>query len=43
VNRWEEAGSHTLQWAPRGLPRGIYFVRMVAGDVTKVRRIALTY
>jgi len=43
LNGWGDAGTHTVEWTPRGLPSGVYFVRMVAGDETRVRRVALTF
>lgn len=43
VNGWGNAGTHSVEWAPRGLPSGVYFVRMVAGEEVRVRRVALTY
>lgn len=43
VNAWNNAGAHSVQWSPRGLPSGIYFVRLVAGEEIQVRRVALTY
>jgi hypothetical protein len=43
LNGWGNAGAHTIEWAPRGLPSGIYFIRMVAGEETRVRRVALTF
>jgi len=43
VNGWGGAGTHSIEWAPRGLPSGVYFVRMLAGEEIRVRRVALTH
>jgi hypothetical protein len=43
VNAWGEAGAHRLDWAPRGLPSGVYFVRMVTGGETRVERFSLMH
>lgn len=42
VNGWGDAGAYSIEWAPRGLPSGVYFVRLTAGDEMRVRRVALT-
>jgi hypothetical protein len=41
VDAWQAAGTHTVEWAPRGLPSGVYFVRMLTGDDVQVRRVSL--
>jgi hypothetical protein len=34
-----EAGSHTVAWSARGLPSGIYFCRLHAGDRVATRKL----
>lgn len=43
VNAWGEAGTHRIDWAPRGLPSGIYFVKMTAGEETRVERVSIMH
>jgi hypothetical protein len=35
------AGEHTLRWDGRGLPTGLYFVRLRTGGDVQTRRVAL--
>ncbi|MBC7188466.1 MAG: T9SS type A sorting domain-containing protein, partial [Calditrichaeota bacterium] len=35
----KQPGVHELTWGPRGLPMGIYFYRVQAGDVVKMGRM----
>jgi len=35
------AGSHTIEWRPAGIPSGIYFVRLQAGDAVLTRKVVL--
>jgi hypothetical protein len=35
------AGEHTVRWAPRGLPSGVYFYRLQANGTTMTRRMTV--
>jgi len=41
VNGWREAGSHQVTWDASGLPSGLYFCRMQAGDFNSVQKLIL--
>ncbi len=41
LDRQIEAGTHTVRFDGTGLARGVYLVRMQAGDVSVVRRVTL--
>jgi len=41
VNGWREAGSHQVTWDASGLPSGLYFCRMQAGDFRAVQKMML--
>lgn len=36
------AGDHRFDWDPRGLPDGVYFIRIILGEDTQIRKITLT-
>ncbi len=39
VNGIEEPGEHTVRWDAEGVPSGIYFYRLVAGEFTLARKM----
>ncbi len=39
VNTIEEPGEHIVRWDAGGVPSGIYFYRLVAGDITLTRKM----
>lgn len=41
LNDKVNAGSHTVEFTPTNLASGIYFYRLVAGDYTEVKKMAL--
>lgn len=41
VDDYMESGSHNLNWNASSFPRGIYFCRLVAGDISETRRMML--
>jgi hypothetical protein len=41
VDGVQSAGEHLVEWRPEALPSGVYFLRLVAGDETLTRKIAL--
>jgi len=41
VNETKTPGFHSIRWRSEGLPAGIYFCRLQAGDVTDVMKIVL--
>jgi len=41
LDEWTPAGGHALDWNTSGMPSGVYFVRMNAGEKSVVRRVSL--
>jgi len=41
INGWREAGSHQVTWDASGLPSGLYFCRMEAGEFSAVQKLIL--
>ncbi|MEK7730091.1 MAG: T9SS type A sorting domain-containing protein, partial [candidate division KSB1 bacterium] len=41
VEGFHEAGRHTITYAPRSLPSGVYFYVLQAGEVKLTRRLVL--
>ena len=41
VNERKEVGMHTVTWDAEGVPSGIYFYRIVAGDFTDAKKMVL--
>jgi predicted outer membrane repeat protein len=41
VSGWREAGSHQVTWDASGLPSGLYFCRVQAGDFSAVQKLIL--
>lgn len=41
VDDYMQAGSHNLNWNATSFPRGLYFCRLVAGDISETRRMML--
>jgi hypothetical protein len=41
VNGWRDAGTHRVTFDASGLPSGVYFARLEAGEQTLVQKIAL--
>jgi hypothetical protein len=36
-----EVGSHQLSWKAEGMPEGVYFIRIVAGEELVSRKVIL--
>jgi hypothetical protein len=41
VNEKRAAGEHAIRWNPIGLPSGIYFYRLQAGEFVATRKLVL--
>ncbi|MCP4582452.1 MAG: T9SS type A sorting domain-containing protein [candidate division Zixibacteria bacterium] len=41
VNEYQDAGHHTVNWQASNITSGIYYYRIVAGDITQARRMLL--
>lgn len=41
VNEKKQAGEYTVEWHADGLPSGVYFYRLVAGDFVRTRKMIL--
>jgi hypothetical protein len=41
LNRDMEAGAHELIWNARGNPSGVYFLKMIAGDMVRSQKLIL--
>jgi hypothetical protein len=41
VNGWRDAGDHQITFDGSGLPSGIYFARLKAGDYNQVQKMVL--
>jgi len=41
ADSWQEAGMHDVVWSAADVPSGIYFVRMVSGAFSQVRKMVL--
>ena len=41
VNRYQTAGEHEITWQPAGLPSGIYFYRLQAGEYSETKKLIL--
>ena len=41
VNEFQTAGEHEINWQPKGLPGGIYFYRLQAGDFSETKKLIL--
>jgi len=41
INEVRGPGLHTIQWAPQGLPSGVFFARLTANGQTATRRMVL--
>ena len=41
INRFQVAGEHEIIWQPKGLPSGIYFYILQAGDFSETRKLML--
>lgn len=40
-NERKQAGEHTVVWSTEGMPSGVYFCRLVAGDFQQTKRMVL--
>ena len=38
---FKSAGNHTIEWNAKGLPSGVYFVKLDAGDFTQTQKLML--
>jgi hypothetical protein len=41
VSEVKAPGTYTVEWDARGLPSGVYFYRMQAGQFTETRKLVL--
>ena len=41
VNGFQKMGEHEITWQPEGLPNGIYFYRLQAGDYLESKKLIL--
>jgi hypothetical protein len=41
VSEKQPAGEYTVRWNPVGVPNGVYFYRLQAGELTATRKLAL--
>jgi len=41
VNERKEIGKHIFEWNAEGLPSGVYFYRIVAGDLIETKTMVL--
>ena len=41
VNDYQTIGTHEIIWQPKGLPNGIYFYRLQAGEVSETKKLIL--
>ena len=41
VNEAKHPGIYSVQWHAQGMPSGVYFYRLIAGDVSQTRRLLL--
>jgi hypothetical protein len=41
VNGFQTSGEHEITWQPRGLPNGIYFYRLQAGEFLETKKLIL--
>jgi len=41
VAGYQQAGEYQVEWAPEGLPDGIYFSRLLADDFCETQKIIL--
>jgi enterochelin esterase family protein len=41
VNEVKQPGEYTVRWEAEGIPSGVYFYRLLAGDVVKTRKLLL--
>jgi len=41
ISGWRDAGAHEVTFDASGLPSGLYFARLVAGDIAQTRKLVL--
>jgi hypothetical protein len=41
INGFQSAGEHELTWQPKGLPSGLYFYKIQAGDFSETKKLIL--
>jgi hypothetical protein len=41
VNELQSAGEYEITWQPKGLPSGLYFYKIQAGDFSETKKIIL--
>jgi len=41
VDEYKPAGSYEVEWSATGLPSGIYFYRLQAGDFIEMKKMIL--
>jgi hypothetical protein len=41
VNEFQSSGEHEITWQPKGIPSGIYFCKLHAGELSETKKIIL--
>ena len=41
VNEFQLAGEHEISWQPKGLPSGLYFYKIQAGEYSETKKLIL--
>jgi len=41
VNEFQPAGEHEITWQPNGLPSGLYFYKIQAGEYSEAKKLIL--
>jgi len=41
INEFQSAGEHEVTWQPEGLPSGLYFYKLQAGEYSEVMKLIL--
>jgi hypothetical protein len=41
INRYHIAGEHQIIWQPKGIPSGLYYCRLNAGEFSETKKVVL--
>lgn len=41
IDSYQSAGEHQIRWTANGLPSGIYFYRLQAGEFSETKKLVL--